>query len=141
MLPLPQERDKVASMLHTQLQNRLPLMAIGIFSPLPFSFSELTLPFYPHQLHRPGEMHSQSLQSLMAHIPGLVVIMPADPRSIIESYRYAIQKHKGPVVMLEHRLLYELNFEEDKIYIAPVGDYNPAGPIPPNAFLTFTFLT
>lgn len=61
-----------------------------------------------------GAQHSQSLQSLMAHIPGLVVIMPADPNSIIESYRYAINKHKGPVVMLEHRLLYELNFEEDK---------------------------
>ena len=61
-----------------------------------------------------GAQHSQSLQSLMAHIPGLVVIMPADPRSIIESYRYAIQKHKGPIIMLEHRLLYELNFEDDK---------------------------
>ncbi len=60
-----------------------------------------------------GAQHSQSLQSLMAHIPGLVVVMPADPKSIIESYRYAIQEHKGPVVMLEHRLLYELNFDDD----------------------------
>jgi pyruvate/2-oxoglutarate/acetoin dehydrogenase E1 component len=60
-----------------------------------------------------GAQHSQSLQSLMAHIPGLVVIMPADPKSIIESYRYAVQHHKGPVVMLEHRLLYELSFEDD----------------------------
>ena len=61
-----------------------------------------------------GAQHSQSLQSLMAHIPGLVVVMPADPKSIIESYRYSVQKHKGPVVMLEHRLLYELNFENDE---------------------------
>ena len=61
-----------------------------------------------------GAQHSQSLQSLMAHIPGLVVLMPADPKSIIESYRFAAQEHKGPVVMLEHRLLYELSFEEDK---------------------------
>ena len=60
-----------------------------------------------------GAQHSQSLQSLMAHIPGLVVIMPADPKSILESYRYAVQEHKGPVVMLEHRLLYELSFEDD----------------------------
>ena len=60
-----------------------------------------------------GAQHSQSLQSLMAHIPGLVVVMPADPQSIMESYRYAVQEHKGPVVMLEHRLLYELSFEED----------------------------
>jgi hypothetical protein len=40
--------------------------------------------------------------------------MPSDPKSIIESYRYAVQEYKGPVVMLEHRLLYELNFEDDK---------------------------
>jgi acetoin:2,6-dichlorophenolindophenol oxidoreductase subunit beta len=60
-----------------------------------------------------GAQHSQSLQSLMAHIPGLVVVMPADPKSIIESYRYAVQEHKGPVVMLEHRLLYELSYEDD----------------------------
>lgn len=60
-----------------------------------------------------GAQHSQSLQSLMAHIPGLAVVMPADPNSIEESYRYAVQKHKGPVVMLEHRLLYELDFEDD----------------------------
>ena len=65
-----------------------------------------------------GAQHSQSLQSLMAHIPGLVVIMPADPKSILESYRYASQKHKGPVVMLEHRLLYELNFEDDDTSIS-----------------------
>ena len=61
-----------------------------------------------------GAQHSQSLQSLMAHIPGLVVVMPADPYSIIESYRFAVQEYKGPVIMLEHRLLYELSFEDDK---------------------------
>jgi len=60
-----------------------------------------------------GAQHSQSLQSLMAHIPGLVVVMPADPKSILESYRYAVQEHRGPVVMLEHRLLYELDYEDD----------------------------
>jgi len=60
-----------------------------------------------------GAQHSQSLQSLMAHIPGLVVVMPSDPKSIIESYRYAVQEHKGPIVMLEHRLLYDLSFEDD----------------------------
>ena len=65
-----------------------------------------------------GAQHSQSLQSLMAHIPGLVVVMPADPKSIIESYRYAVQEHKGPVVMLEHRLLYELSYEDDNTQLS-----------------------
>jgi len=59
-----------------------------------------------------GAQHSQSLQSLLAHIPGLVVLMPSSPESIEASYRYAIDEYRGPVVMLEHRLMYELEFEE-----------------------------
>jgi pyruvate/2-oxoglutarate/acetoin dehydrogenase E1 component len=58
-----------------------------------------------------GAQHSQSLQSLLAHIPGLVVLMPSNPESILESYDFAINYHRGPVVMLEHRLMYELEFE------------------------------
>jgi len=59
-----------------------------------------------------GAQHSQSLQSLLAHIPGLVVVMPATPQSILASYRYAIEQHRGPIIMFEHRLMYELQFEE-----------------------------
>lgn len=61
-----------------------------------------------------GAQHSQSLQSLMAHIPGLVVVMPATPQSVLSSYRYAVEEHKGPVVMLEHRLLYEIEFNDNE---------------------------
>lgn len=61
-----------------------------------------------------GAQHSQSLQSLLSHIPGLTVVMPATPQSILSSYRYAIEEHKGPIVMLEHRLLYELEFDDDE---------------------------
>jgi pyruvate/2-oxoglutarate/acetoin dehydrogenase E1 component len=59
-----------------------------------------------------GAQHSQSLQSLLAHIPGLVVIMPSNSQSILESYDYALNHYRGPVVMLEHRLMYELEFEQ-----------------------------
>ena len=62
-----------------------------------------------------GAQHSQSLQSLLAHIPGLIVVMPASSRSIKASYDFAINNHKGPVVMLEHRLMYELEFEGEGI--------------------------
>lgn len=61
-----------------------------------------------------GAQHSQSLQSLLAHIPGLVVVMPSSPQSILESYKYAINNYKGPVIMLEHRLMYELEFEDQE---------------------------
>ena len=61
-----------------------------------------------------GAQHSQSIQSLLSHIPGLVVMMPATPQSVLASYKFAIEEHRGPVVMLEHRLLYELEFEDDE---------------------------
>lgn len=61
-----------------------------------------------------GAQHSQSIQSLLAHIPGLVVIMPATPQSVLSSYKHAIEEHKGPVISLEHRLLYELEFNDDE---------------------------
>ena len=57
-----------------------------------------------------GAQHSQSLQSLFAHIPGLTVIMPATPEAVVDSYAYAIGQHRGPVISLEHRLMYDLEF-------------------------------
>jgi pyruvate/2-oxoglutarate/acetoin dehydrogenase E1 component/TPP-dependent pyruvate/acetoin dehydrogenase alpha subunit len=60
-----------------------------------------------------GAQHSQSLQSLFAHIPGLTVIMPANAQSIMETYPFVTAHYRGPVISLEHRLLYDLNFEID----------------------------
>lgn len=60
-----------------------------------------------------GPQHSQSLQSLFAHIPGLTVIMPASAQSAYESYRYAATTFKNPVISIEHRLLYDLTFKAD----------------------------
>ena len=60
-----------------------------------------------------GAQHSQSLQSLFAHIPGLTVIMPASSQSILETYPYVTQHYPGPVLALEHRLMYDLEFEVD----------------------------
>ncbi|WP_413204341.1 thiamine pyrophosphate-dependent enzyme [Rhodospirillum sp. A1_3_36] len=58
-----------------------------------------------------GAQHSQSLQSLFAHIPGLCVLMPADSQSILDSYEYAVRHYRGPVIAFEHRLLYDLAFQ------------------------------
>ena len=63
-----------------------------------------------------GAQHSQSFQSLIAHIPGLVVLMPSTPQSILSSYNYAINKFKSPVIIFEHRLMYELSFEDKNDY-------------------------
>ena len=58
-----------------------------------------------------GAQHSQSLQSLFAHIPGLTVLMPSSPGAILDSYDHAVGAHKGPVISFEHRLMYDLSFE------------------------------
>jgi pyruvate dehydrogenase E1 component beta subunit len=58
-----------------------------------------------------GAQHSQSLQALFAHIPGLTVIMPGSAQSVLDCYRYAVNEYKSPVISLEHRLLYDYSFE------------------------------
>lgn len=57
-----------------------------------------------------GPQHSQSLQATFAHFPGLTVIAPTTPEAIRTCYAYAIDHIDGPVISLEHRLLYELSF-------------------------------
>lgn len=66
-----------------------------------------------------GAQHSQSPQSLFAHIPGLTVIMPASSQSILESYPYIISSYPAPVISIEHRLMYDLSFRMDGPRTAP----------------------
>jgi pyruvate/2-oxoglutarate/acetoin dehydrogenase E1 component len=58
-----------------------------------------------------GSQHSQSLQSFFSHIPGLTVVMPASSESILESYAAAVLDYPAPVISIEHRLLYDVNFK------------------------------
>ena len=53
-----------------------------------------------------GATHSQSLQSSLAHFPGLCVVMPAFPRDAKGLVLSALQ-HTSSVIILEHRSLYE----------------------------------
>jgi 2-oxoisovalerate dehydrogenase E1 component len=53
-----------------------------------------------------GAQHSQSLEAMLAHVPGLAVVMPATAADTYGLLRAAIA-YEGPVVFIEHRLLYE----------------------------------
>lgn len=53
-----------------------------------------------------GATHSQSLQALFAHFPGLHVVMPALPADA-KGLMLAALRAGGPVIILEHRALYE----------------------------------
>ena len=57
-----------------------------------------------------GAQHSQSPQATFAHYPGLTVVMPATSQAIVDMYPQIINRHRGPVVSIEHRLLYNLDF-------------------------------
>jgi 2-oxoisovalerate dehydrogenase E1 component len=53
-----------------------------------------------------GSQHSQSLEALLAQVPGLVVLMPSTVEDMYGLLRSAIDL-PAPVVLIENRLLYE----------------------------------
>ena len=67
-----------------------------------------------------GSQHSQSLEALLAHIPGLTVVMPSTPADTYGLLRAAIQD-PNPVVFIENRLLYGMK-----------GPQPPGRPHPPD---------
>lgn len=68
-----------------------------------------------------GPQHSQSLEALFAHIPGLKVVMPstaADAKGLL----MAAVRDDDPVVFVEHRHLYGMSFEEQGLSkVVPIG--------------------
>jgi 2-oxoisovalerate dehydrogenase E1 component len=55
-----------------------------------------------------GSQHSQSLEAILAHIPGLTVVMPSTPADAYGLLRAAI-RDPNPVVFIENRQLYGAN--------------------------------
>ena len=69
-----------------------------------------------------GPQHSQSLQALFAHIPGLKVVMPTTPRDA-KGLLFAAVEDNNPVVLLEHRWLYGIRDEvPEGLYRTPLGE-------------------
>lgn len=52
-----------------------------------------------------GSQHSQSLEALLAHIPGLTVVMPSNPADAYGLLRTSIES-PNPVIFIENRLTY-----------------------------------
>jgi 2-oxoisovalerate dehydrogenase E1 component len=68
-----------------------------------------------------GSQHSQSLEALLAHIPGLSVVMPSTPADTYGLLRAAIQD-PNPVVFIENRLLYGMKGPQPPAdHVAPIG--------------------
>lgn len=70
----------------------------------------------------PGPQHSQSLQALYAHIPGLTVVMPATPADAKGMLLSAVA-HDHPVIFIEHRWLHGISGDVPKrFYTVPMGE-------------------
>ena len=68
-----------------------------------------------------GSQHSQSLEALLAHIPGLIVVMPSTPADTYGLLRASI-RNPNPVIFIENRLLYGLKGPRPaKNHIAQIG--------------------
>jgi 2-oxoisovalerate dehydrogenase E1 component len=68
-----------------------------------------------------GSQHSQSLEALLAHIPGLTVVMPSTPADTYGLLRAAIQD-PNPVVFIENRLLYGMKGPRPPTdHVVPIG--------------------
>ena len=73
--------------------------------------------------------HSQSLEALLAHIPGLTVVMPSTAEDTYGLLRAAVVD-PNPVIFVEHRLLYGLKGNRpawrSRCSLGP-GGYSAAG--------------
>jgi 2-oxoisovalerate dehydrogenase E1 component len=68
-----------------------------------------------------GSQHSQSLEAMLAHIPGLSVVMPSTPADTYGLLRSAIQD-PNPVVFIENRMLYGMKGPQPPAdHLLPIG--------------------
>jgi 2-oxoisovalerate dehydrogenase E1 component len=68
-----------------------------------------------------GSQHSQSLEALLAHVPGLTVVMPSTPADTYGLLRSAI-RDPNPVVFIENRQLYGMKGPQPPAdYLVPLG--------------------
>jgi pyruvate/2-oxoglutarate/acetoin dehydrogenase E1 component len=75
-----------------------------------------------------GAQHSQALQALFAHIPGLRVVMPTTPYDAKGTLIAAIRDN-NPVLFLEHRTLHrQEGYVPEESYDVPLGQARVLAP-------------
>jgi pyruvate dehydrogenase E1 component beta subunit len=85
--------------------------------------------------------HSQSLEALFYHIPGLKVVMPATPSDACGLLKSAI-RDDDPVIFIEHKLLYMTKGEvpEDEVLV-PLGKADIKKPGRDLTLITYSRMT
>jgi pyruvate dehydrogenase E1 component beta subunit len=75
-----------------------------------------------------GPQHSQSLQAMFAHVPGLKVVMPVTPHDA-KGLLVAAVEDNNPVIYLEHRWLHNIfGPVPEGVYTVPIGKARTARP-------------
>lgn len=65
--------------------------------------------------------HSQCLESMLCHVPGIKVVMPATPADV-KGLIEAAARDNNPVIVVEHKGLYNMKGEvPEGEYIVPIG--------------------
>ena len=85
--------------------------------------------------------HSQSLEALFYHIPGLKVVMPATPYDAKGLMKASI-RDDNPTIFIEHKLLYMTKGEvpEDD-YIIPLGQADIKRPGDDITLISYSYMT
>jgi pyruvate dehydrogenase E1 component beta subunit len=85
--------------------------------------------------------HSQSLEALFYHVPGLKVVMPATPVDACGLLKAAI-RDDDPVIFIEHKLLYMTKGEvPDGEYLVPLGKADIKKPGRDITLITYSRMT
>jgi pyruvate dehydrogenase E1 component beta subunit len=85
--------------------------------------------------------HSQSLEALFYHVPGLKVVLPATPRDACGLLKAAI-RDDDPVIFIEHKLLYMTKGEvPDEEVLVPLGKADIKKPGRDITLITYSRMT
>jgi pyruvate dehydrogenase E1 component beta subunit len=85
--------------------------------------------------------HSQSLEALFYHIPGLKLVMPSAPYDAKGLLKAAI-RDDDPVIFLEHKLLYMTKAEvPEEDYIVPLGQADVKRSGDDITLITYSYMT
>jgi len=68
-----------------------------------------------------GAQHSQSIEALVLHMPGLKIVMPSSPYDV-KGLLVSSIKDDNPVIFFEHKLLYQIKENvPEELYEIPLG--------------------
>jgi pyruvate dehydrogenase E1 component beta subunit len=85
--------------------------------------------------------HSQSLEALFYHVPGLKVVLPATPRDACGLLKASI-RDDDPVIFIEHKLLYMTKGEvPDEEVLVPLGKADIKKPGRDITLITYSRMT